>query len=48
MEVTYEDDVATLIINNVKLDDTGEYVCRATNDEGSDSSSAQLTIRGNS
>ncbi|CAF5223928.1 unnamed protein product, partial [Rotaria magnacalcarata] len=45
MEQTYEDDVATLVIKSVKLDDGGEYICRATNDEGSDTSSAQVTIR---
>ncbi|CAF3418033.1 unnamed protein product [Rotaria socialis] len=45
IEQTYEDDVATLIIKSVKLDDGGEYICRATNDEGSDTSSAQVTIR---
>ncbi|CAF1655465.1 unnamed protein product, partial [Adineta ricciae] len=42
---TYDDDVATLIIKKVKVDDSGEYICRATNDEGSDTSSAQLTIK---
>lgn len=42
----YDDDVATLIIKKVKLDDQGEYICRATNDEGSDTTSAQLVVRG--
>ncbi|CAF1068172.1 unnamed protein product, partial [Rotaria sordida] len=42
---TYEDDIATLVIKKVKLDDNGEYICRAKNDEGSDTSSAQVTVK---
>ncbi|CAF2085028.1 unnamed protein product [Rotaria magnacalcarata] len=41
----YDEDVATLVIKKIKLDDNGEYICRATNDEGSDISSAQLTVK---
>ncbi|CAF4811511.1 unnamed protein product, partial [Rotaria magnacalcarata] len=41
----YDEDVATLVIKKIKLDDNGEYICRATNDEGSDTSSAQLTVK---
>jgi hypothetical protein len=46
IQETYDDDVATLVIKKIKLDDDGEYICRATNDEGSDTSSAQLTVKG--
>ena len=46
IEQTYEDDTATLVITNVQMDDNGEYICRAVNDEGSDTSSAQLTVKG--
>ncbi len=46
IQQTYDDDVATLVITKVKLDDDGEYICRATNDEGSDTSSAQITVKG--
>ncbi len=46
IQQTYDDDVATLVIKKIKLDDGGEYICRATNDEGSDTSSAQLTVKG--
>jgi len=46
IQQTYDDDVATLVIKKVKLDDDGEYICRAKNDEGSDTSSAQLTVKG--
>jgi hypothetical protein len=46
IQLTYEDDVATLVIKKVKLEDNGEYICRARNDEGSDTSSAQLTVKG--
>jgi hypothetical protein len=46
IQQTYEDDVATLVIKKVKLEDDGEYICRATNDEGSDTSSGQLTVKG--
>ncbi len=46
LQQTYDDDVATLVITKVKLDDDGEYICRATNDEGSDTSSAQITVKG--
>jgi hypothetical protein len=46
IQQTYDDDVATLIIKKVKLEDDGEYICRATNEEGSDTSSAQLTVKG--
>jgi hypothetical protein len=46
IQQTYDDDVATLVIKKVTLDDNGEYICRATNDEGSDTSSAQLTVKG--
>ncbi len=46
IQQTYDDDVATLVIKKVKLEDNGEYICRATNDEGSDTSSAQVTIKG--
>ncbi|CAF0817484.1 unnamed protein product, partial [Didymodactylos carnosus] len=42
---SYDDDVATLTIKKVKMDDDGEYICRASNEEGSDNSSAQLTIK---
>ncbi|CAF0741448.1 unnamed protein product, partial [Didymodactylos carnosus] len=42
---SYDDDVATLIIKKIKLEDDGEYICRASNDEGSDNSSAQLTVK---
>ncbi|CAF4348959.1 unnamed protein product [Rotaria socialis] len=41
----YDENVATLVIKKIKLDDNGEYICRATNDEGSDTSSAQLTVK---
>lgn len=47
IQETYDDDVATLVIKKVKLEDDGEYICRATNDEGSDTSSAQVTVKGN-
>jgi hypothetical protein len=47
IQQTYDDDVATLFIKKIKLDDNGEYICRATNDEGSDTSSAQLTVKRN-
>ncbi len=46
IQQTYDDNVATLVIKKVKLEDDGEYVCRATNDEGSDTSSAQVTVKG--
>jgi hypothetical protein len=46
IQETYDDDIATLVIKKVKLEDDGEYICRATNDEGSDTSSAQLTVKG--
>ncbi len=46
IQQTYDDDVATLVIKKVKLEDGGEYICRATNDEGSDTSNAQLTVKG--
>ncbi|CAF1572028.1 unnamed protein product, partial [Adineta ricciae] len=42
---SYDDDVATLIIKKVKVDDSAEYICRATNEEGSNTSSAQLTVK---
>ncbi|UJR09906.1 hypothetical protein I4U23_014128 [Adineta vaga] len=45
IQETYDDDVATLVIKKVKVEDDGEYICRATNEEGSDTSSAQLTIK---
>lgn len=47
IQETYDDDVATLVIKKVKLEDDGEYICRATNDEGSDTSSAHITIKRN-
>ncbi len=46
IQQTYDDDVAILVIKKIKLDDGGEYICRATNEEGSDTSSAQLTVKG--
>lgn len=45
IQQTYEDDVATLVIKKINLEDNGEYICRATNDEGSDTSSAQVTVK---
>lgn len=45
MEQTYDDSIATLIIKEIKTEDAGEYVCRAKNDEGSDTTSAQLVVR---
>ena len=44
-QLSYEDDLAVLIINDVQLDDSGEYICKANNDEGSDTSSAQLVVK---
>ena len=41
----YEDNISSLTINNVTLADSGEYVCRATNEEGSGTSSGQLTVK---
>lgn len=45
VEQTYEDNLATLVIKKVQLDDQGEYVCRASNEEGSGTSSAQMNVR---
>ena len=46
IQQNYEDDVATLVIKKITLEDNGEYLCRATNEEGSDTSSAQVTVKG--
>jgi len=45
VEQTYEDDLATLVIKKVQLDDQGEYICRASNEEGSETSSAQMNVK---
>ncbi|CAF3257885.1 unnamed protein product [Rotaria sp. Silwood2] len=45
IEHTYEDDIATLVIKKLNLEDNGEYTCRANNEEGSESSSAQITVK---
>lgn len=45
-KICFEDKIASLEIPLAKLKDTGTYVCTASNEAGSSSSSATVTIRG--
>lgn len=43
-KMLYEDGTFTLVVNNVDIDDVGQYICRATNSYGHATSSADLEI----
>ncbi|XP_039598490.1 titin-like, partial [Polypterus senegalus] len=43
--MTFENHTATLEISEVTKADSGDYLCKATNDVGSDSSKAKITIK---
>lgn len=45
-KIYFEEKVASLEIPVSKIKDSGNYVCTATNDAGSSSSSSVVTIRG--
>ncbi|KAK1166192.1 hypothetical protein AOXY_G12747, partial [Acipenser oxyrinchus oxyrinchus] len=45
-KITFEEKVAVLEIPNAKLKDSGNYVCTASNDAGSSTCSASVTVRG--
>lgn len=45
-KIYFEDKVASLEIPVAKIKDSGNYMCTATNDAGSSSSSSVVTIRG--
>lgn len=45
-KIYFEDKVASLEIPVAKIKDSGNYVCTATNDAGSSSTSSVVTIRG--
>ncbi|RXN00522.1 Titin [Acipenser ruthenus] len=44
-KITFEEKVAVLEIPNAKLKDSGNYVCTASNDAGSSTCSASVTVR---
>uniref|UniRef100_A0A8C8R9C2 Ig-like domain-containing protein n=1 Tax=Pelusios castaneus TaxID=367368 RepID=A0A8C8R9C2_9SAUR len=46
-KIYFEDKIASLDIPLAKLKDSGNYVCTASNEAGSSSTSATVTIRGN-
>ena len=45
-KMSFEDKVAVLEIPKSKLKDSGKYVCTATNEAGSSTCQAQVTIQG--
>uniref|UniRef100_A0A663M9I2 Ig-like domain-containing protein n=1 Tax=Athene cunicularia TaxID=194338 RepID=A0A663M9I2_ATHCN len=45
-KIYFEDKIASLEIPLAKLKDSGHYVCTASNEAGSSSSSASITVRG--
>lgn len=44
--ITFEDGTATLRIVKASRSDAGDYLCKATNNAGSDFSKAKVTIKG--
>ena len=40
------DGMATLVLSNVQVDDSGQFVCRATNQEGQDETKCHVTVEG--
>lgn len=44
--ITFEDGTATLTISKASRADAGDYLCKATNNAGSDFSKEKVTIKG--
>jgi len=40
----YTDGMATLVLDKVQVDDSGQFVCRATNQEGQDETKCHVTV----
>lgn len=46
-KITFVDGTATLEIKKASKTDAGDYLCKATNDAGSEFTKAKVTIKGN-
>lgn len=46
-KMTFVDGTATLEINQASKTDAGDYLCKATNNAGSEFSKTKVTIKGN-
>ena len=44
--MTYENDIATLKIVEVFMEDAGEYICTAMNEAGNAQTSCDVTVKG--
>lgn len=45
-KITFVDGTATLIVAKASKQDSGDYLCKATNNAGTDFSKAKVTIKG--
>ena len=45
-KITFVDGIATLTIDKTSKADAGDYLCKATNNAGSNFSKAKLTVKG--
>lgn len=46
-KISFADGVASLEVMRVSKNDAGDYLCKATNDVGSEFARSRVTIRGN-
>jgi len=44
--MTFDGSVATLVMENCSVEDSGDYVCMASSEAGSDQSSSSVTVKG--
>lgn len=45
-KISFSDSAAVLEINDINVEDSGDYVCEAQNEAGTDSCSTIITVKG--